>query len=308
MSRKRHYYPSVEEMYWASPDEGTQVPGPSMWELFKNCHFFDGTLTYIPEGSTEPIYYPAIGSTFGSGETFTPSALAHYFKWRNWDRKFGRPLDSYLRKYRGNFSFAISAYLADFRDNSDYFLKSLEFKYLEIMKTLGLNGDFNTDIKIKKKDMGQIQFDHDPDTIEQGLEYTITSNSVALAATTGTNVDVDTWDSTNQKDQTSHGKKVTHNTTPFDNATPREEFDDTESGTTSNYKTPSAVVKKFNSEKFIDTTQQIQPEIITEIDSSPDLIEKARILSDYNVIDMFMKEVEDRFLLSTYFVESYPTF
>lgn len=298
----RRYYPTVDELF-SNSDVGEEA-SHSMYNLFKYCHYFDGTLQYLNNITGEMEYYPAVGST--SNNTFIPARLAAYFHEKFGSRRLAKPLNPYLATM--GYEEAIQAYISDFVQHSANYLFTLEYKYLQLMKTESVMVDpvMSYDlIKEGNSNKGDITFTHTPDLNTKASSTLVSSKSAALGSGGGDEPSITLWDSTaktsTDKALGSGGPKTDHYTTTFDNATVgRLESYDIQSGGTEHYEAPSAQAVKSNSEKYTDTTSQSQDDSFKEGVKDLSKIENARILADINIIDQFMDEVAGRWLLSTW--------
>lgn len=298
----RRYYPTVDELFRNS-DVGEEA-SHSMYNLFKYCHYFDGTLQYLNNITGEMEYYPAVGST--SGNVFIPLRLATYFNEKFGSRRMAKPLNPYLATMP--YDEAIKAYISDFVQKSLDYLITLEYKYLQLMKTESVMVDpvMSYDlIKEGNSNKGDITFTHTPDLNNKASSTLVSSKSATLGSSGGDEPSITLWDSTAKtsidKAMGNGGPKTDHYTTTFDNAgVGRLESYDVQSGGTEHYEAPSAQSVKSNSEKYTDTTSQSQDDSFKEGVKDLSKIENARILANINVIDQFMDEVAGRWLLSTW--------
>lgn len=298
----RRYYPTVEELFRNS--DISEESSSNMYNIFKYCHFFDGTLQYMNNITGEMEYYPAVGST--SNQVFNPARLTNYFKEKFGSRKMAKPLNPYLATM--GYDQAIKAYISDFVTQTLNYEMTLEYKYLQLMKTESVMVDpvMSYDlIKEGNSNKGDVTFTHTPDLNTKASSTMVSSKSAALGSSGGDEPSITLWDSTaktsTDKAMGSGGPKTDHYTTTFDNATAgRLESYDVQSGGTEHYEAPSAQSVKSNSEKYTDTTSQSQDDNFKEGVKDLSKIENARVLANINVIDQFMDEVAGRWLLSTW--------
>lgn len=296
----RRYYPTVEELFAAS--DVSEESSKSMYNIFKYCHFFDGTLQYLNNITGEMEYYPAVGST--SNQIFTPSTLAWYFMQKFGTRRMGKPLNPYLA--RMPYEEAIQAYISDFVQSTLNYEMTLEYKYLQLMKTESVMVDPVMSYDLLKEgnsNKGDITFTHTPDLTIRAASFEVNSKSPTLSGS-GEDPSVSTWDSTSKTSidrAGANGPQTDHYTTTYDDASRgRLESYDVQSGSTEHYETPSAASIKSNSEKYTDTTSQSADDSFSEGVKDLSKIENARMLANINIIDMFMDEVASRWLLSTW--------
>lgn len=299
----RPYYPTVGELFRNS-DIGEQASS-NMYNIFKYCHYFDGTLQYLNNITGEMEYYPAVGST--SNDVFNPGKLANYFNEKFGARRVAKPLNPYLVTMP--YDQAIKAYISDFVTQTVNYEITLEYKYLQLMKSESVIVDpvMNYDeIRERDKTAGTKTFTHDPDLDKRAATFDVQSSSPTLSGS-GENPTVSTWDSTTKTSidkAGANGPQTDHYTTTFDDdSRTRLESYDVQSGSTEHYETPGARATKSNSEKYTDTTTQTVADTEHEGVKRFDNIDEARKLANINVVDMFMDEVAGRWLLSTWDLE-----
>lgn len=298
----RRYYPSVNELFEKS-DVGEESSS-NMYNIFKYCHYFDGTLQYMNNITGEMEYYPAVGST--SNDVFNPGKLANYFKEKFGSRRLAKPLNPYLA--RMGYDEAIRAYISDFITQTVNYQITLEYKYLQLMKTESVMVDpvMSYDlIKEGNSNKGDVTFTHTPDLTVKAASTMVSSKSATLGSAGGDEPSITLWDSTaktsTDKALGSGGPQTDHYTTTYDDSSNgRLESYDVQRGGTEHYEAPSAQAVKSNSEKYTDTTSQSKEDSFKEGVKDLSKIENARALANINVVDMFMDEVAGRWLLSTW--------
>lgn len=275
--------------------------------LFGTCHYFDGTLTYYDdEGNLQhyPVYGPA---TTG----FNGTELAKYWKAKFGEKRLVKPLNLTPWSTEDEFDDAIADYDVKIMPLFHYWFESHKYKYLKLLQTMYFDYDpiCNYDMTENSQDSrGDEVFTHTP-VAKSGLDFSIVSNSPALSGTTDENIGVSTWDDPNavSKSQVDGANPITntHKTTTYDSTALRNESQDTQSGGTTSYTTPSASVKKYNSEEYTDTksldglnTHSLTRKGNIGVMTTQDMIKSEREIADFNIIDMMFEELNHDVLLA----------
>lgn len=296
--RYRKYYPTLHDLI------GSSYAGSVQNNLFSGVHWFDGTLTYIPYGSEDPVYYPDLG--------FKPADL-----WTTWFALFEELRIGYdckcVSPFNGPSAAEWTACASNFLFKAQAALKLMENKYLGLVKTYGLK--YNP---INNYDMEEVE-----GTALTEAAYNSTSTVVG-------SVIVDTDDPERQSqsfsttyDDTANNRLSNRATTQYldDETSFRKEgtgataipiirqktsVDDAPEGETAGYKTISEwdngegsdVSLKWEDIETPDSKSATARKMVRRgnigVMSSQELINQERELAKQNIIEEFFREFNDK--------------
>ena len=288
--------------------------------LFRNCHFFDGTLTYTTvDGDSKS--YPNLN--YGNNDL-----------WDYWISYYGdRRIGFNLRIGPWSSDTEIDAEKTRVKNRVasiiDHFIKTNSYKYLTLVKSLDYLYDpiSNYDMVEDKESInGEETFTHTPS--EKASSIKITAPQVELSVGEDPDwVGVLEWESnqsstttetpnltTNQQAQ-ANGPKTEHYTTTYDDAsTSRLESYDVQSGgtttsetgtnSTTTHLTPTAEVNRNQSETYTDVKSREDDSYhLTRrgnigVTSTQEMIEKEREVARFNIVKEFFEELNKEVLLS----------
>lgn len=315
MRGRRKIYPSLNSIW----DTGSVTVGGVTYKnlasyALRNCHLFDGTLTYTDlEGETQ--YYPNLG--------FDKDKLGDYMLLWYGERKAGFPMQ-FISPFSplNEVNNARNKVNLKLEHMTDLFIERVKYKYLTLVKSMDNNYDMLDNVHIvetETTDEGTKTLTHTP-VERSGKTYTIQSDTVTLGEPEGGEggpaVGVSVWDTAakNSTHTSTTGPNATtdHLTTSFDNsATPRLESRDVvtnNSATGEQRNNPSALSSSFNGEQYTDlTTMSPTTRVKKRIGNEGDvqtLIEKERSIAAIDVVKMFFDELSSEICLSTW--NDYP--